>query len=419
MCGIFGGSALKGHKLNSFKLKMLGVYNTERGTHSCGYYYNGNIEKYSGVNADFKDLIGSKEFNGDFLCGDLNCETFIGHTRASSVYNKNGYYPVADAHPFEVNNRYVQAHNGKIENINELINKYNVGKWFNVDSNGLAHIIEKIGFEVLNEYEGYATLAMTFKEDPSSLYLYAGASYYSDSNRKQMYYERPLYILYAEEGMYFSSMENSLKAIANKNEKIFHVPCNEVIQIKDGNLTDFKYEVNRDERNKPKQVSKVESIVKSSIKDLIINESEPSEMHNKNIIYYRNSRYRDPSGKLLHGKYYITNDGILALGNNYDKIQESSVFFFVRGVMIKDEDNYNKAIEIKNIVNINTALVLSRYSIYPIYNLIDEAHHVSEAYKTGWFFNFESCQNYIFNPLFSCRTYLIDNTKTKSINLIN
>lgn len=44
-CGLWGGQAFEGKELDIKKLGILGIFNIQRGEHSCGYYYNGKFKK--------------------------------------------------------------------------------------------------------------------------------------------------------------------------------------------------------------------------------------------------------------------------------------------------------------------------------------------------------------------------------------
>ena len=236
-CGIFGFSGREGKKVDSDKLLVLGLYNRTRGIDSFGYYYNGNIVKGVGKEADFKDFIVKHKFKA----GNLPFETVMAHTRQSTF----GAHTWENAHPHQVGN-YVQTHNGTIKNIWTLCGQNGIDDTnIHVDSLGLAHIIQKTGsYDILDQYEGYAALSMVWVDNPESLYLYHGAS--REEKDEAIEEERPLFTLLTSEGLYYSSMEESLTVINKskivKPEKLSH---NEVFLIQNGTVIKSIHKVNR------------------------------------------------------------------------------------------------------------------------------------------------------------------------------
>ena len=201
-CGLFGGSAKPKHTLDLEKIKTLGLCNMVRGVDSCGYYYNGYIDKGVNDTAQWVSLIANK----NIVKGESPCDIFIGHTRKSTV----GANIFDNAHPHEVDNNYIQSHNGTLSNHWNLCNKYGVDHTkITVDSIALAHLINKQGWSILNDYVGYAALAMTWRDKPGYLYLYHGASK-DKTTDANMWIERPLFYIEQDEGIYYSSMPDSL-----------------------------------------------------------------------------------------------------------------------------------------------------------------------------------------------------------------
>jgi len=236
-CGIFGFSGREGKRVDPGKLLVLGLYNRTRGIDSCGYYYNGNIVKGVDKEADFKDFI----IKHKFTAGGLPFETIMAHTRKSTY----GTHTLENAHPHQVGN-YVQTHNGTIKNIWSLCAQNGIDHTnIHVDSLGLAYIIQKTGsYDILAKYEGYAALTMVWTDDPGSLYLYHGAS--REKKDETMREERPLFTLRASEGLYYSSMEESLTIInKSKTVKPEQLSHNEVYLIQKGIIIKSVYKVNR------------------------------------------------------------------------------------------------------------------------------------------------------------------------------
>ena len=349
MCGLFGFSGKPGKKASTKKLQALGLYNVQRGTDSCGYYYNGNIVKGVDDNANFSKFI----VDNKFISGDLDTELFMGHTRKST----SGKNTEDNAHPHNINN-YVQAHNGVIKNAWTLCNKYGINhSQMTVDSIGLAACIEKVGFEVLNEYEGYAALSMTFVDDPKSLYLYHGAS--REKLNGTVFEERPLYILETPEGIYYSSLQESLDFITEGKKKSYVLPHNIVYKIVDGEFTDYEYEVKREDMNISTPVTygnyygssydfpfgnfsapkKTEIPTSNTQESNILHESYPSETRINDVYYHRGRFYRD-NAILLNGEYIIDRNGDI-VSEDDKKARNPEVFYFYRGVMMKSKAAYD------------------------------------------------------------------------------
>jgi hypothetical protein len=137
---------------------------------------------------------------------------------------------------------YVQAHNGTISNYKEMATKYKVdiidGE---SDSNVLAKLISKVGFQILEEYEGSAALVMHFVKEPNTLYAFHGQS----KQYNILTEERPLHFVNVEgSGTYISSEDKPLEFIAN-GIKATPFKFNVIYKLSGDKIEEFK-EVKRE-----------------------------------------------------------------------------------------------------------------------------------------------------------------------------
>ena len=194
MCGIvsFSGKST----FNKDKINLLMIWNSfERGKDSTGIYSPKNH-----LIKDTDDAIkflNSNPFEEDTL--------LIAHVRAQTI----GVKSVKNAHPF-IEDNVVLCHNGTLKNHYALLRKYDLAyQDYNVDSHIICAIIAKEkNFKVLSEIDGGAAFVMTNKNNPNTLYVFRNS-------------ERPLYRGVLEEGMYISSIKESLEIIGCKSIKEF------------------------------------------------------------------------------------------------------------------------------------------------------------------------------------------------------
>jgi len=200
MCGLIGVSCFKDKVYDPYKLKLLMIYNQDRGTDSSGLWTpnNGLIKEAGKVAVKMLPTLS--------LIPD---SIFIGHTRAATT----GAKTKENAHPFEEGNL-VFAHNGKIDNVWEICrdekdDNIQYSK-INVDSEIIGKLFAKYkkAKTVIPMLSGVANILAVNKETPSNLYVYK-------------HKERPLFRGKSEEGIYISSVREGLEAIGCSNIKEF------------------------------------------------------------------------------------------------------------------------------------------------------------------------------------------------------
>ena len=91
MCGIFGHSGRSPKKVSIDKLNILGIWNEERGTDSCGLSMDGDILKGVKSLSQYRDFISHYNIESPQVV-----PVVIGHTRKSTV----GAHTLSNAHPF-------------------------------------------------------------------------------------------------------------------------------------------------------------------------------------------------------------------------------------------------------------------------------------------------------------------------------
>lgn len=242
-CGLFGGSfnrPIDNEILN--KIKTLGFFNQSRGEHSCGYYNGQDIYKGVDDRKKFVDLVIKDGIN---LPENPFNNIFIGHVRFATT----GTHSADNAHPFLIKDKFILAHNGKIENAWTLCTKYNIPHTtIHVDSKALAELLNQEGYKILEEYKGFAAIMAHDLHKPNILYVYHGASKnYTGGAEVE---ERPLFYLEQEEGIYISSLDTALNFIKkNKDDKANILPHNKIYAIENGVLKDLNININRGDCN--------------------------------------------------------------------------------------------------------------------------------------------------------------------------
>ena len=162
-------------------------------------------------------------------------EMFISHSRSSSSGFGDNY---DNAHPFVIEGEessLIGVHNGTLRgDWEKLMSKYTDVSTIECDSEALLKCIHKSGYEILNEYEGAATLLWT-TTDEKALYAFTGRSYYSTryAGTPTDQIERPLHIVKCKYGYFFTSLPGVFDLISRmvNDFEIFHLEPNKVLKF--------------------------------------------------------------------------------------------------------------------------------------------------------------------------------------------
>jgi len=206
-CGLIGFSG--DASFNVDRIKELILCNMSRGVDATGMYNNGAITK---------DAILAIDFLAKYSLIPEN--RFLGHCRASTFGNKTD---ANNAHPFQYD-KSILIHNGTLKQLHEIASivgwKYND---YQVDSQILAKAVSmNKHVDVFKSLDGAVATIWTQEDQPDTIYCYRNA-------------ERPLFRGYIKgEGVYLSSLENSLKIIGCESIKEIKTHC--IYTIKAGEI---------------------------------------------------------------------------------------------------------------------------------------------------------------------------------------
>ena len=382
-CGIFAwvGKDTKFFRRDLFNI--LGMYNDSRGGDACGIYFDDDWYKGIGTSAKYEKLIVSYNLHNTLKLKKY--PVIIGHDRKVSV----GYMNIENAQPVVlVNNRdeeeevvYVQAHNGTITNYRDLAKKHNIiVEAGESDSITLARLIDKVGWSILEEYEGSAALVMYDKEEPNVLYAFHGKS--RASEYVALAEERPLsYITFPGKGTYISSDIAHLSNLSIPEKKInpIEFQYNTLYRLEGDNVMEM-LEVDRTKINLPtpkKHTSNTTSYFNSIKKSPL--------QYKDNVNFQKAIRYNagifQIENKAAHGVYYLDSWGYDVSNLKFNSLNHYEVCF-IYGTMMRDRLSYeimldfinkNKIATIGHFYNLDTfnklsiTALLKKYAATPFW----------------------------------------------------
>jgi len=251
-CGVFAfngpsdlSKALCHLVLNN--IKILGMYNDDRGGDNAGIVINNEVLRTIGTEYKFKTLL---ERNHIEVLDPAISTIIIGHSRKGSVGGKGH----ENAHPFEIYEDkknpspdwyMTGVHNGTIENWQDLLKNHVLDeKEFKNDSKTMLKIIarqrklKKVKkYNVLEKYKGNGVFIWYFRDEPDTMYVFKGAhkkyktATKADEERPLFFYECPI-----TQGIYFSSIKDSLIAISADRELVKDLATNTVFKFRQGKL---------------------------------------------------------------------------------------------------------------------------------------------------------------------------------------
>lgn len=337
---------------DAMKLKMLLLFNKERGEDATGWVVNNEI---------IKDAVPCNKFLGDHelvLSPQNKNHNVILHARkSSSGYRMNPNH----AHPFGMYKDQVEkarfdlvlAMNGTLMLLDEFAKHFDINyiSTQHSDTQILAMAMANKGkdyIQVLEKYAGSATLVFYHPIHPNVMMVYKDP-------------DKPLYSWQAyEDGMYISSMDESLRSIGAPKDAIKTFKNNHLYKIVKGEIKS-EIEVTRDpvkyhyvaptsshfqnwaETNRTRNARAAAPAPAPSSCDYI--ESKITVEGGDGKIGFCLHKYLR-NGHLLSydkGPVFICNDGEIEF---FSKKDNSAKVWFVEGMLIHNEDKYNDLIKL-------------------------------------------------------------------------
>lgn len=236
MCGLAGIINSEVSVFDQHSFNILGVLNESRGKDSCGVFIDGLVFKGINKNKLFSDYTKSIPYPNTSTISIL-------HDRATSptmATNLTQCQPVV-IYDDEGSIRFCMIHNGTLKNHTELAKKYipDIDITGYSDSQILAEIIFRTGYDVLSEYTGTASICVIdYTEADPRVFFFSGNSCYN-SKTEDYDVERQLYYIKQSHRFIFSSVAQALFLVDN-NAIIERFPTNKLLQLINNELVEIK-----------------------------------------------------------------------------------------------------------------------------------------------------------------------------------
>lgn len=456
-CGLFAFSSTNAQNWNTltrYKFEVLGVENDVRGGDGCGISYDNLVDKSEEVKK-FDDF-----WRLDRVPSLLEYPVIIGHDRKASVGAKTYDNTQPIFFPGETDPiGSILAHNGTLLNHEELYKKHKAEAHFGLDtskmsdSQMLALLIERIGWQILNEYIGAAAILYMNANERGVMYVYHGESI----ARKGVVVtseERPLFFAKDSENIWFCSTRAALEKIVMDKTSIDVVPTNKVFRVEGNTMTevfavnrsacyqyeytaatyandDYDYDYSRSYNGGSWYDKNGRSKTKDNKKDyrqtaLQLPPFKPTKLSEDNTPYkpantvYYERGFMCADGQPLDGMIRITRTGAIDgnpmnVGYNFNKY----TFYFWKGNLMKGRDEYIAAIiysdQMKGVESEST--ILKNIAVNFVYPFVvpeniggdDDIMYDNEINKTS-----KTCDSRFYgtiSPVLTCRELMFGDGK--------
>ena len=237
MCGIFGTvNKVKPKRFRYTPFASLGIFNDSRGGDSCGIFIDKKYEYGVDKKKLFRNFMVESKVLEEFRGKEVSVA--IGHCRKASIgaVNEANAQPVilkdANGEP-----EFVLIHNGTIKNHEDLAKKYipEVDIKDMTDSQVMARIFHKAGYQVLSEYYGGGVFfVVDYRKGHPECFFFQGYSKQSEYS-KEVTQERPLFFVNRDGTLSFSSIYEILQ-IACPGAEIWQPAPNTLYSFTDKGL---------------------------------------------------------------------------------------------------------------------------------------------------------------------------------------
>ena len=345
MCGLFCIINHSKRQLDKRAFISLGCANDSRGGDACGIMIDGQVDK----GTDKTDKYFQNWYKKSELLKKTNkCLIAFGHCRKASV----GGVSADKAQPVVINDNngkmlFCMIHNGTIYNYEELAKKYipDVNIKDMSDSQVMAQIFFKTGYEVLQEYRGAGAFIIQDYRTNKTL-IFRGESL-GTLYTKVVATERPLYLVKTGKSIIISSIDSILQGLYWGFD-VYEMPSNVLLECNGSEI----YEVKKYDRSKCYHCKPAVSTVinsnykstgtyKNSYYDSLWDDAYPKnylKVAKVNFDSHLGVYYNQENNDDLHGMIYVSALGYISkYSTGYNK-----PYYFWRGLMISGERAYNQ-----------------------------------------------------------------------------